>query len=831
MDDVHDRLIEGLLRRGLVQIAEQECLRRMQDERLSDRDRVDWTVRLSKAYCRHAELSSGPDREAFWTRAEQMLTASLEQGVPAGLREPILVQQAIVKARRAAMLHWEVRLVGAASVSDDERYRMVQQLVDELTQLRSQLQKSLDEARQRPGDDSEILSPADLRQLIQRVDLSRAQTLVDAAEFPDPRRDVEQTLAEADRLLKSIAKGWTGDPMTWEARQLRVRIARIAGKRDKVLQLVRTALADRPANWLADRFQAEQIRAELSAGNLDVALETLVKLGRERGRLSDELITLFVEVLLDSRQLALQSGNQQLADDLQQKALAWAGQAKPPWKMRADWLLARTSEEETYGPEIAALLRAGRAAFQRGDVPQALDAYRQASREALDQNQPALADEFDMLRGSILSRQQAWDEALGVFESILQRGSAGDELPKAGLMAAFVRGKLFENDPTPQHQRDYAQALEAHRKRFPNDPTNVDATWMLAVLEEHRQQWTKAISLYQEIADTPQRGGRAQLRMAILLDQILSRLRELRQPPDEWEDHAVRLLSGFVNKYPPPPEQLSLQQAEVALRLARILMNHRRPDFLEAERLLTRVQQTVRSLRREQEAQQLSLSLEWEKMALAAIQLRAVALAAQGKIEQTRKLLLQQVESSPRQTLELLAGLGRVARDLPVEARTSLGQLQLQMARTIEPKRSSLTDEEKQQLDVCLIEANIAVGTPLNALSLLEKRIQQNPRDAVLLKTAAELYSQQTQPRSQSRARELWQRFAETQPKGSHEWLAARYEIALSLTALGKKQEAKKLIRLTRLLYPELGGTKLRESYEALEQSLDENRTPGRPPS
>ena len=597
-DSPDDRFIDGLLERGLVQVAEQECLRKLRADRISSRDRVDWTVRLSQSFCRHAELSSGSDREAFWKRAKDVLVDALGEGVPVGLREPLLVQQTIVDARRASMLHWEVRLIGTSSVSETQVFESAENAISALADARMRLSERLKSTRGKPNSDSATLSSGDIRRLIQTVELHRAIALVDAAEFPAPQRDVVRTLADADRSLRDIAKGWTGDPQTWDAILQRVRISRIEGNREKVEQQVRNAKDARPASWLEDRFIAELVRVDLKTGEFDTALETLLTHGRSRGRLSDELIALQVEALLDSRTLALQQNDKPLAEELQQRAVQWMHQASDPWRLRAEWLMTRSQEQNTYGVEIAKFLADARSAYQRQDIASTLTAYAEASETALEQNRPELADEFDLQRGSLLLQQDSYDDALAAFSAILTRNPHGTSGAKASLMAAFVRGKQYEAAPSAEFQQVYVSALNEHRSRYPSDPTTIDATWMLATFEDHRDQWTSAIALYQEIARSPERGVDAQLRIAVLFARVLERLRELEQFPDEWEDRAVEQLSGYVQSYQRAPDPLSNTQTEVTVRLARLMMNHRQPDYVQADRLLQRVQQSWETIRR-----------------------------------------------------------------------------------------------------------------------------------------------------------------------------------------------------------------------------------------
>ena len=59
---------------------------------------------------------------------------------------------------------------------------------------------------------------------------------------------------------------------------------------------------------------------------------------------------------------------------------------------------------------------------------------------------------------------------------------------------------------------------------------------------------------------------------------------------------------------------------------------------------------------------------------------------------------------------------------------------------------------------------------------------------------------------------------------GSLEWLEMRYQVARLCWRLGQTEECRKLLGVTRLLYPQLGDAELRTQYEQLQRKVDKKR-------
>ena len=71
-----------------------------------------------------------------------------------------------------------------------------------------------------------------------------------------------------------------------------------------------------------------------------------------------------------------------------------------------------------------------------------------------------------------------------------------------------------------------------------------------------------------------------------------------------------------------------------------------------------------------------------------------------------------------------------------------------------------------------------------------------------------------------SKAKSTWHKLESLEAPGSPPWLRARYHVAQCCFALKQYQESKKLLGVTRLLYPDLGGEKLQSKFLRLEAAV-----------
>lgn len=812
-DDPNDEFIQGLLSRGLAQVAEHEALRRLDDPLLKPVDRVQWTIRLTKAYLEHARQVEGTDRCELADRAQQTLLALQQNPAQWPRAEAVQVQLALLQAIRAA---WP--LSGSTMSGPDP-------LPEAIAGLRTTL-GGLDEAARRAARRTaqELaageLSIGAVRRLQREVEQQLAASLVALIERTAAGPEQNELISEADRRLQTLADGWIGDLGTWEARLLRVRLARLRGDTDRALSLVQGALGDDPALWLADRFLAEQVRAQSAAGRYDAALQALLDRQRSHGALSDELIAVQVEAWLAARRLAEQRGDRATADALWLQAEAAAASLSGAWGASARAQLETEKDAARYGEGVARLVQSARRAYQADDADGALRLFEQASAQALAAGQGLAAEELDYTRSSILIARGRFAEAADILSRMLAQAPFGPHARDGDLLRAYALGRLYSAEPTPPREAAYAAALAAHRTQYPETTSAAEATWMLAALEESRQQWTAALSLYLALVDDMTHGPGAQLRVAVLYEQILSLLRSQRQPVEEWEDRAVEDVAAFVRRYPRAPGELTAAQADVALKLVRMIIQHREHLYTEADRFLAVVLQAGEQQRRLAEQEGRPLPGEWAGVLRSAAQWRLISLAGQGRMEEAQRAFHDLAATDVGALLSLLDGLTALATVIPQEHRQELAHLQLAAAQQLRLQQPALTEAQQLSLDAAIADAYLASGNVLNALGFFERLVEKAPHDLARLRTAAELTLRVGDVPHLQRAKAYWQRVERLEPKGSPGWLQARLKIADCAARLKQPDEARKLIALTRLVYPELGGTELRGQFEALEKSL-----------
>jgi tetratricopeptide (TPR) repeat protein len=817
--DANDEFIQGLLDRGLVQVAENEALRRLDDPLTKPVERVQWSLRLAAAYLRHAANVGGPDRESLTKRAEETLAELLAAAPPLPRQEEIRVRRVQLHAEHGELLAWEWQYGNGGEPARAAALAALDSAAVGLRAIRLQLPEDAKAAvRRTPAQlaDGE-LHAADVRQLERDVEHQLAATLVSYASVaPEgPQRDA--AIRDADQLLQELAQGWTGDVRTWEARLLRVRLARLRGDFNQSAGLVRGALNEQPARWLADQFVAELVRGQTSSGQLDVALETLLQRSRQPGGLGDELRFLQIDALWQAQQLATRRGDAETAAAIRTQAETLAMELPGNWGSVARSRLGQEVEASRYGPRVARLVQEARAAYQSNELELATTRFQQAADLAIQEGQLAAADELDYTRGSMLIDRGEYAKAVDVFERLMDRSPDGKQTQDAGLLQAYGVGKQYAAAPADALAARYVELLEAHRRKYAGSPSAVEATAMQAAFEEARQQWSPALALYLELANHPDRGPAAQLRAAVIYEQILNHLRTNRQPVDAWEDRAVEDLAGFAHRFPTAAPQLTAIQAEIAVRLVRIVLAHREHAFAEAARLLQPVLLAAEHQRRESERNGSPVAAEWIRLSRSAAQLMIVALAGQGEIEAARQQFQQLSIADPLELLELLRGLTKLAVDVPVQYRQALAHLQLDTAQQLRLKNPDLTVEQRRQLDAAVADAYVASGNDLNAVAFYNRLLEQSPRDPERLQAAAELHQRIGAAENLRKAKGYWQQLEKLQTKGSADWLTSRLHIAECAVALGEKAEAQKLIRLTRLVYPELGTAELRERFATVE--------------
>ncbi|REJ94219.1 MAG: hypothetical protein DWQ34_09075 [Planctomycetota bacterium] len=820
-DAPESRYLRGLRERRLFTIAETYCLDRLSSEDLLPYERAELTVELSRTFVAHAMQRAGQEQSELWARAQSVVDEQLESDPDNPRVDLVKLQTLLVPAARGGMLRRQSELFPFNEQLRSSALELLQQAAARLRDFETALHD--DGQRRRPPTARQIadgaFTAAERENLVEEAEFRTAVAHLEIARLLPAGVERTAALHEAETRFQNLARPGHGADRMWTSRLLRIVVARLQSDFDQARLLADGLLSSDPPGSIRTGATAEQVRIDIDRGRPDEALTRLLDASRQPEGLSGELRALHVEAMLAARKTAVEKGDDDLAAGLWEEAERICAGTDGVWGARCRILLETARQLDRYGPKIAPAVLAGRAAYQNGDLTSAIAHYSAAIDALAAEDGDSLRAELLLNRASMFLEQADYESASDDYAAAARFADAPGAA-QAHLMHVFCLGKLWEARPTQARREAYSSGLEEHRGRFAEQPTFDNATWMLAAFEEARQQWTVALSLYASIPVEHAYRREARARTAALYERILQRLAELGQPADEWEDQAVRELTEMLDELPLPPRPLEPSDAQLCLSLARILLNHRNPDYADADALLDRVLASSRAVRIPTGDRSPPDLPEWERIEHTALQLRILSLAGQQRLRDAQEIVDGLTVDDAHVLLSVLNGLADVAESVGPERKRAMGRLQLNAAQRLDEHRDQLDAAEQRLLDDCLAQAYAALDRPNDALAVYERLLDASPGDRSLLRAAAELSGGMDGPEQLQTAKSYWRRLEASEKPGSGPWLDARWHVAETALRLGELEECRKLLQVTRLLYPDLGGPATAERYADLENRL-----------
>jgi len=841
-DEPLAKYFSELRSRRLFSLAERTCLDRLAQANFQSAKRADWVVELSRTFAEHATYAPAQEQEELWERALKVTQEFLQQPTDQSRRVLVEVQAALVLADQGNWQRWQAELFPDESSRTTTALATVAKAIAALRALNESLSEVVHRPQGANDAEPERLRPFELRALLSTVRYRLAAALLDQVELtPEGAAERVAALLEAEQWLEPLTQGVADDELTWRSQILFARAARLRGLAQRAALQLEALLGAGPAVEIRDQIVAEQVRLQLQAGQPHEAGSLLIAYARIRRPLSGELSFLYVRVLTEMAEIARARKDEALAREAEAAITRQVELVREMiggyWSYRCELLAERAREERELGRELASLIRAARGAYHGGEVDTALDAYASAVALATRVARTDLAFDLAYTRASILLDESRLEEAATSFAELVSQFPRHARAADAHLLAAYALGRLYEERPTRSRRERYTESLVRHQQQFAGHPSAYEALWMLAQLEERRLQVSAALPLYAEIPEGHPRFAAAQVAISRCYEKILLRLRELGQPVEAWEKEAIDKLGQMLPR-PLEDGSLDIGQAEIAWRLARILLEQRQPDYEGADRLLAWIFTSIpepEPMRKPGTDEETAAAgppadtAAWQQLGNAATTLRVISLAGQGRMPEAEVLLRQVTKSQPANLLPIVSTLSELVTAAPPEARTSLGQLQLTAALRLRALGDQLPPAEQAVVERCLAQAYLATGQEERALEMFAKMLAHKELDeSVLVATAAQL-QQCTTSGCLRKALETWQRVEKLRKAGSVPWFEARLEVARCTFALGDTDQCRKLLSVTRLLYPKLGNEELRARFAELEQECQAKRPASRP--
>jgi len=824
----------GLRERHLFDIAEGFCLNQLAQPRLTDADRARYTLELIRTLSAHASSADASEQKELWKRAEESI-AQISRDHPRWSDLPVFkAERSRITYLKAEQLYWQSKALPQNESLRESALSQLTRATSELTESEKQIQQLLNKTGAR--QDFTVLQVAAVRDTLLDFQLLIAEAQMKLAalyQSDSPKR--KMSLAAAEKWLEPLSRRATTLKITWASKLALIQCARLAGDEGAAERAIEALQKEQPPPFMQEAIFIESMRILLAQNKAQLAATKIIEYRQERGSFSSELGFLEIDALLQLRKIASDNQRTELADELWREIKTRSAQlwdAHPGyWSQRAKLLVSQQEQIDEYGDSLSKSLQQAQLLYSEGKMKAAIAAYEQTSRQAAEAGKTDLAFELGFTSASLLMHSKEYAKAAAQFQSLVQKYDGAPKAADASLLAAWCLGQEYSQSRTKSRRLAYTAALEQVRKQFHTGNAYYEAGWMLARLEESRLQYSKALVLYSEIPENHPKAADAHLGAARCYEQILLRLASLNKPTQAWRQEATDVLEKYLAHFPDESDPAILKsQAEIALRLTRIYLNDTPPDYNKAHRLLELITHTasvnIAALKRNSEQSRSSVSQTsrdvqgWNRIANQATRLQIIALAGQGKPSEARSLVANLENAGTSELLSVLNGVSQIDLDLSPAVRRELGMLQLQSAEKLVDRRSELTPQQIRQLDYCLAEAYLAVDRPIRALEYYQSLLKQSPKDAALIRQVALLLERCGTKECLRQAIPKWRQLESAEKPGSVPWLDVRLHLIQASFDSGDIEAAKKLLGVTKLLYPELGNDDLKSQYKELEQRI-----------
>lgn len=828
-DDSTARFYEQLRQRQLFGLVESDCLRRLDAKSLNERERAELVLELSRTYAAHAWHTSRSEQLDLWHRAVRVIVEYLDRTKSPPRPELFETQLALIDLGRAewSLAQTELR------PEDRELRQQGRTAIDAALERLAPLEKTIGQqvrqnstdlaagSRPTPQEVADKLTSFERRTLWMQLRFRLGLARLTQARLATDNADRAAALVTADEWLLPLATASSNDRLTGESQLVLAEVTRLRGDLDrsaKLLAAFEKSIAEDTTLDLRERFVIERVRgmlgkrqpAEAASWLIEQRQSGVLKTDTANPSMSAELAYWQIVIELAIWRVTSERGEAQLTSELWDRVSAEVARLQQTeggyWATRArlDWQRGR--EERDFGRELAGLVRQARESFSSGQNDFAIQRFDDAIAAA--RKKPVVAATTNLLleltdtRASLLFQAKRFDEAAVAFRELAE-APPHERSAATHLLWAFCLGKQFEKTPTDELRAEFLATLRRLHERYPDQPEAGEANWLLGQMHERQQEFQAAIESFASISEKHARHDEALAGIARCHERQVARLRAAGKPTLEAESAAIKqLLPAVELQFSNLKSEISIPQAELLVRFARLLLERQPADYKAADQWLAAV------LAQTKEG-------EWRKTAE---QLRVVSLAGQRRIDEAEKLIGALEASGQDELLALLDGLATVAARCDMGTQRLVAELQLRASQNLAESPKKLTDAQRLRLWRARAEAFSATGQPTKAVAVYEQLVEKSPRDVKLLRTAAEMCESLNSTAGDQQAKTYWRRLEGTLKAGSAEWLDARWHVIHCCQRLGEKSEAAKLLKVTKLLYPELGGPTLRAKFVELER-------------
>lgn len=202
--------------------------------------------------------------------------------------------------------------------------------------------------------------------------------------------------------------------------------------------------------------------------------------------------------------------------------------------------------------------------------------------------------------------------------------------------------------------------------------------------------------------------------------------------------------------------------------------------------------------------------------------LLVAALVGDGRLDQARQHLEALVGLTPASAQSLLAALGRAFERAPgsEERQRQLAALKLLVFDKLGRPIEGASPAERRELELLEAQSLSEAGHADEAAARFKSLREAYPRDAGMLEAQAASLSRAPEAAAIPAALAAWRELERHVEPGTPRWLRAKLQLARLHLRAGDRAQAAKIVEVTTLLHPELGGPELKAQFEALQREI-----------
>jgi tetratricopeptide (TPR) repeat protein len=801
--------VAGLRERGLYQLADEYGSEQWRRADLSDRERADLAIQLALVYTEHALASPPQARDALWSKASA-ICAALEDKWPANPRRPLVeVQRALVSLARGELAREESTAADALA-SDSAAIEHLRSATRGLDQISEKVAQQLIELRLGPPADAspDALTSRELESLEVNIafQLARAQRQLGLC-YPQRSADRDNALLQAVARLTPLAQRKEADELAWNARVELAACLRDLGRLQEAQKMLHIWTRESAPADIAARLSAEDIRVLIAAGELFRAQEKAQQALRKHSG-EGELALAAVEAELALWHQSAQSSGRRDSSQFTAMITTVRERHGPYWGRRAQLLvgsvLASTNESGTEPQDAAALLIAAKHLYGTGRIEEAVANYDRAAQQLGKQGKLDETFTASMTAAAIERGARRFAAAAKRYRQLALKMPANARAAEAHQLAILCTAEQARDSPPadwPAIGADYEQLLQEHLVQWPDASSSDAVRFWSGKLLAARANWSAAIQILVQVRANTEHYAQSIELVCDCYERQLEQLEE--QTGDETEQRQATLLAAATKHLQPVitgaenrwPARWTNLQHETAISLARLHLRFTIGPSPYAERLLRAVVEAPAPS--DNDSPQ-----EWQATAQP---LLVVALARNGKVDEASASVAELADTPAASLVEMLKAVEAILTRAPhaSDGQQELGRIMLVVLKHLDA-RSAEVDAGMQ---AAILEyhaiALAAAGDRPAAIALYAQLLAQSPNDGELQEHYARLLAASESAAELRQALSSWHVVEWRSRRGGPRWRRARQARIELLHRLGESEEADKLLRLTRLLYPD----------------------------